>query len=554
MVRLPATLRSTAIVFALALLVRVLFLYATSDHVWPHSALYEGDAPVWVRWAQSLGRGEAFEFDLPMRTPAIAFALHWFVPGILAAAFTLLKLVWCMISAATCAMLFVIVQRELSTRIAWIASMLLCFAFGSYELATSLNNEAPYAFLLVLLLGATVRWIEAPRALLALAIGVLHAVAMLVRAEHALLIAAFLLYAALATRSWRAAGSLVLVPAMAVCVCLPWIWRSHAAAVRFNTIETTPIDFANADPPWTMEAQAVLSSLPAFARQGNFAFIQSVSKSSGKTRVDRVDVNGFFRDKFGYVPEALSTWTLISSKGALDFALANHPASDGGFSLAALQDGFDAQPEWSFGRPSHLRLYNHGYEVGWNWIRADFRAWSRLVLKKFERFFDGVTLGWTAHDLPYGRSSKRAPVDLATPILGNQVCAILIPAVILAGMFLGWRRNLAALCLIVIASKLIVTVAYYGYARQAVSIEPAWFLFAAIAIDALLSRLHCTERTASALGITIIVALLGCEVHSFRGSHAFEIRPKHPEARITRTPEWGPGAFETFDEIELRPR
>ena len=116
MTRTHARLISTIVVFAIAMTVRVLFLYSTNDHAWPHSALYEGDAPVWARWAQALDRGEAFEFDLPMRTPAVAYALHWLVPGVLAAHFTILKLAWCAMSAATCAMLFAIVECEVSAR------------------------------------------------------------------------------------------------------------------------------------------------------------------------------------------------------------------------------------------------------------------------------------------------------------------------------------------------------------------------------------------------------------------------------------------------------
>src|SRR6186713_424667 len=113
MTRARARLLGAAAVFALAMAVRVLFLYATSDRGWPHSAWYEGDAPMWVRWARALERGEPFEFDLPMRTPGVAFLLHW-LPGKLAAPFTALKLAWCALSAATCALLFPIVERAAS--------------------------------------------------------------------------------------------------------------------------------------------------------------------------------------------------------------------------------------------------------------------------------------------------------------------------------------------------------------------------------------------------------------------------------------------------------
>ncbi len=554
MIRVSSSVRNAAIVFAIAMFVRVLFLYSTSDHGWPHSVLYEGDAPVWVRWAQALDRKEVFEFDLPMRTPAIAYALHWLRPEIAAVPFTSVKILWCAISAFTCAMLYAVVARRVSTRAAWIAAGLLCFSFGSYELATSLNNEAPYAFVLVLLIGATLRWAEEPRAHLAIAIGVLHGIALLLRAEHALLLAGFLIWCGFATRNAGSRRSMVLTVAAALAICLPWTWRSHVATKRFNEVETSSIDFGRAVPPWSAQAQDYLRQLPAFARDGNFKHVQFLAQTSAKEHVERADLEEHFAKLFGYVPQSLSEWTLVCSKGALDFALANHPACDGGFARAALLDGTDPDPQFAFGRPSHLKLYNHGYAVGLASIRADFSAWTRLVGKKLERFCAGATLGWSAYDLPYGRASRRWPVDLATPLDANLFCRMVIGLAILGGILLSWRRNIGALCLIVIAYKLLVTVLFYGYARQAVSIAPVFYVFAAIAIDAALVRLACPARLATGLGVGIVLALVGCDIARSRSSNNFDIRAVGKDNRIERTPQWGPGAFETFGEIEILPR
>lgn len=546
-------IRGAFVVFAFALLVRVLFLYSTADHAWPHSVLYEGDAPTWVRWAQALDRGEAFEFDLPMRTPAVAFALRLW-PGVLAEHFTLLKLVWCAISAATCAALFVVVHRELSARVAWIAALLLAFAFGSYELATSLNNEAPYAFVLVLLVGATARFVQEPRVALAVALGILHGIALLLRAEHALILATFLVYALFVLGPRRAWRELALVAASALLVCAPWSLRSHAATVRFNTVESQTIDFEHARPPWNPEARAALEALPAFARQGNFAFLQALHASQTEVPVSRADVDGYFREQFGYVPEPLSEWTLVCSKGALDFALANHPRCDGGFSLAALDDGLGTDPKWAFGRPSHLKLYNHGYAVGWKWIRADPSAWAKLVGRKLERFLAGATQGFSAYDLPYGRALHRSPVDLATPLASRLAWDVAVVLAIGAGLALGRRSTLIALCALVILCKLAITVAFYGYARQAVSIEFALYVPIALLADASLTRLRCPPRLALALGVAAVLSLAACDITSFRGPQRYDIRPTSPTAKFQQDPQWGTGAFETIDEIEILPR
>ncbi len=516
--------------------------------------LYEGDAPTWARWARALDHGEPFEFDLPMRTPAVAFCLHWFVPGAVAAPFTAVKLVWCALSAATCAALFVFVASELSTRAAWIAATMLAFSFGSYELATSLDNEAPYALLVVLIAGWTARFVRGPSFGLAIALGTLHGLALLARAEHALLLALLAGWTLVCDRSARVLASQAALASVALLVCAPWIWRSHVATERFNTLESPPIEFAGAKPPWTPDAQDFLRSLPAFARAGNFAFIQARSSASGKIEVTRADVLNFFREEFDYVPEPLSTWSLVSSKGALDFALANDRSSDGGFSRAALSDAHDADPEFAFGRPSHLKLYNHGFAVGWRSIRADFGGWLALAAKKFERFFDGVTLGFSALDLPFGRANRRAPVDLATPLEARVVWRLAFALAIAAGLAIGSRRRAAVPWLATIGCKLAITLLFYGYARQAVSIAPAFCVCAALALDALVERFASDAKWPRAVGLAIAAALFATDAVVSRGANAFEVRPVRADAKIVPAPEWTSGAFETFDEIEIRPR
>jgi hypothetical protein len=554
MMRAFPAARGALLVFALALAVRALFLFATSDRGWPHSAFYEGDAPVWARWAAALDRGEPFEFDLPMRTPGVAFLLHWATPGNVAPPFTAWKLVWCALGAATCAALFAVVRGTLGSRTAWIAALFATFGFGSYQLATSLNGEAPYALLLVLLVGATARWSEAPRGSLALALGVLHGAALLLRAEHALLLVLFLAWGVLATRSaagWRTSA---LIAAVAVLACAPWSLRSRAAAQRFNAVEEHPVDFALAQPPWSAEAQAFLLSLPAFAREGNFAYAQYLAASSGKSSVELGDLERYFDQRFGYRPEPLAEWTLVSSKGPLDFALANHPASDGGFSRAALLDGLDPAPEFAFGRPSHLKLYNHGYAAGFAWIRADPAAWLGLVGRKLERFFAGAALGWTAWDLPHGRDLRRRPVDLAVPLAPSVLAQACLAACVAAGVWLAGRTTVGALCLIVIAHKLAIAVLFYGYARQAVSIHFAFAVLAAVALDALLARARVPERVAAGSLVALAAVFLAGDVAYVSRSRDFDVRPAHPNAVIGRTPEWGAGAFEAVDEVEILPR
>ena len=64
-------------IFVVALLARVIFLFNSSDRDWPHSIFYEGDAVMWVEWAAALDHNEAFEFNLPIHPPGVAYPIAW---------------------------------------------------------------------------------------------------------------------------------------------------------------------------------------------------------------------------------------------------------------------------------------------------------------------------------------------------------------------------------------------------------------------------------------------------------------------------------------------
>src|ERR1044071_5938520 len=91
-------------VFVLALLVRLLFLFSHGDGDWPHSIYYEGDAPEWIRWAQAIDAGKPYESGLPLRSPGVAHLLQVLGAGEEnLKVFVSYKVLWCVISAATCA-------------------------------------------------------------------------------------------------------------------------------------------------------------------------------------------------------------------------------------------------------------------------------------------------------------------------------------------------------------------------------------------------------------------------------------------------------------------
>jgi len=547
-----------------AFAVRAVFLWRSPDAAWPHAMLYEGDAAVWAAWAQALGRGEPFEADLAFRTPGVAFLLHWL--GLGEGPFLGAKLVWCAVSAATCAATYLVVARWFTRRAALIAATLAALSFGQVVLATSLNNEAPYALLVVLIAGATLSVAALPRWWMCAALGAMHGAAMLLRAEHLALVA---LLAVLGVWLGRGAGvrralaAQAVVVAVAVLACVPWSLRSHAAAQRFNTELAEPLPYDSMWPEWSPEAVAAVEALPAFARAPHFGAICQKALRERWPRVGEAEVRGYF-EALGHVPAAVPEWSLVSFKGPLDFALANDPRADGGFSRAGLSDELDANPAFSFARPSHARLVEHGYAVGLGHITGDPARFAAQAAEKSRRFADGATLGLFATNWPFAAALVREPVDMAVAARGDAAwwrAALL--ALLALGVVVCLRRRGGVVLVAIIAYRLAVTLAFYGYARQSAAIGPVLFAVMAIGADAAISRAaarvlrHDGSQGASPrariVWICIATAVFAVGILASFRAPALLARPSDAAGIIEAAPRWAPNAFESNLRLELAP-
>jgi hypothetical protein len=444
----------------------------------------------------------------------------------------------------------------------------VAFSFGSYVQATSLNGEALYTLTLPLIVMGTL-WISRRPSLIGGAmVGAVHGAAMLIRPEHALLLVMTLGLVAWKRRAdfanWRLAappragvcvGSVV---AAAVCVCLPWSVLTARATARFNTVTAT-IDYDRAQPPWTAEARAVLDGVPAFSRGDNFEYLSFLAQQARQPQITADAVREYFQREFAYLPEPIREWNLVSGQGPLSFALANHAKATGGFSKAGLDARFGPDPALSFGLPSHLYLYNHGYAAGWKWIRENPAAWVRLAGKKLAIFGEGATQGLTAWNAPLGRTGVRRAVDSFTAAAPGWVSLVwrgLLAVVAVAGLVVAVRGRVATVWLLIIAYKVVVTVAFYGYARQAESILPAFAVVLSLGVDVVLGGVVSAaghrvgwKQRAAAVWAVLAVALLGADVWAWR-------RPvtMAPSGDFTPATRWGGGAFESPSDIGLGPR
>ncbi len=573
-----ANLTIALALFLLALAARLIFLFNSPDQDWPHSIFYEGDAPIWVEWATAIDTARPFHFNLPIHPPGVAYLIAWSYDGVRSSGFVGMKLLWCVMSALACSLTYLACVPAMSRRIAITASLMLVFSFNQYLLATSLNSETPYLMLLPMMVLLTLRWLASPARWTLALLGLTHGFALLLRPEHPILmlmLGTWMLLArpgstdvqssAASPSLLRRFGAVAMMGIISLLICLPWTTHAIRSVRAFNTVELDAIRFNLSPVEWTDDAQAAINALPGFARLDNYQFINHWAQRNSIDTLQDADIERFFAQEFGYTPRALSPLVLISNQGPFSFALANHPQTDGGFTRAALAHPLlGPDPSFAFAFPPHNRVFNDGWRVGSAFIRDDPSTWLRNVGRKFERFADGVTSGFGAANLPLNRTGVREPVDMFVSdarlalLWQNALLALIVTGIVLALV----RRMPVTPWLLIILYKLIVTLAFYGYARQGASIAPAFFVFIAIIADVLLSPLDRQQsrmmRFHPAIAIMMCAALLAGDIFfSRRNEQPSIVGQTSPRPELISTPAASeatpkPIPFHAFNRIEIR--
>lgn len=594
-----------AVLAALALATRLLFLAGSGDRAWPHSIFFQGDAVLWVNQAAALATGEPFEDGLPLRSPATAYALAAMGVDGESRDFTAVKIIWCAISALGCGLAFLAFRLEFERPTALAAAGLLAFSYGDYLISTSLNVEGLYRPLLPLIIAATLLFARRGNIPLAVLLGVLHGLGCLMRPEHLIFAVGAGLYfifraigrpqieawgatpdpcgggnsqtgkpnpggrgaamprklSADAGRPWclvlirarRTALNVgVLLTAMFL-ICLPWNLAAWRAVDRYNRETTYRPEQSLSPDRWSPEAIACLNRLPAFARQDNAEYLDHLLGQRPGGWISASDVENAFQEEFGYVPEPISKFFFVTMSGPLNFALANHPRSDGGFTKAALESKYGYATTLNPALPLHLWLINHGHAVGLGAIMSDPGGWLRQVGWKFERFWAGATLGWGAWNLPYGQGGIRRAVDLTTPRSGMARWIQLLWAIpVLIGVGEIVRTGRGGWWLAVLAYKGMVTLLYYGYARQAASIEPVFVLLLVMGTARMVKATTVDRRVSlralPRLSLAAVVILLLLDV-----LHVWMAPRFRPIGTAAPAPRWGPEAFVADAEVLILP-
>lgn len=467
------------VLFAVGFVLRALFVVAGPDGGASWHLAMQGDAPVWQDLAGKLARGlPDEEFQLPWRPPGML----WFTSAVWngdPAAVGLVR--WtCVVFGALVAPLFWLwlVRARVDRTTAFVAGAITAMATNLMLLASGLHVEGVYLALVLatLLLQQTMTAAATRTALLAaLALGALHGVLCLLRAEHVLTFVVLLL---LALRAGAVRSALLVALVAAAAVVTPWQLHANAQVDAYNR---QPIALPQQSLPWDADAMAALRELPTFAQLPTLGFVTDTVRVRGGVRVARADLQ-IVREAYDCEPQALPH-AFVASYGALNFFLANSPEGDGGFSRAALDrapplHGGEAKyppglrrvlprgGQLTLGYPPHLDAVVNGTQKGVAELLADPWGGVGRIAKKAWYALEGASGGIGGHALPIGLSGMRRPVDMVTADgVAAQAWRVFVLGVAAFGL---WRLRRRALLpwLLFAATKLVVVLAYFGYARH----------------------------------------------------------------------------------------
>lgn len=461
-----------AALFALAAVVRVLFLLGTVDRDLPFSIFYYGDSRIYREFALALLRGDVFERGIPLHPPAFAFVLSWVIRSV-GERPTALRAVLAIAGAAMVPMTYLLGRMIWNRTVGVIAALLATYSFGLCVLSVSANVETIYipllcaeALLLILLGGALASPGRRSALTLTIALGVVLGISTLTRAEHLGHVALFPAALAIGWPSipWRrVALSTAGITVIGLVAIVPWSIHNHDALARFNA----------ANP--------------------------------------------------GLV-EPLPTWVGVSGAGPLNFALANNGRTDGGFHVDAVVAEM-GQGQIDLRDPEQADLYLHGLRRGFAFLVGEPSAAASLLARKMALASDAFSLGFGLSNWPGGLVGKRRPVDVFTPnrAIWKPIALILLvygvwvsrPVLRRAGML--WMTTLFVVA---------VTLATFGYARFFLCVAPFVFLFQAVALVEVVSRLRTFARRRAvallgavlALALTIELAVAVSQPRNFRAS------------------------------------
>lgn len=503
-----------ALLVALAWVHRLAFLASNLDRSWGFTIFYEGDAETFYNYARALISGRPYDAGIPFHPPGFAYALSLVHRLVGAGApndpvpHLAVKMCMALLGSLPVGLTYLLARPLLGHASALLGAVLLGYSFSAYVVSVAPVSESLYMTLLLLSLVVwSYRVLGLPRSgphPSPLATGRRAGSAAgtgrgVVAVDMAWSVGLGLILGALSLT--RAEGVLIAATMLAITASLAWTGRGHRRPGGTWTWLGITAGFVIALTPWTLRNAKVL---------------------------DQVNIS-----LGGQIAEPLPTFVPVTAYGPLNFALANHPGATGSFSRELLTSGLQ-EATLDLRDPQHLEYFLHGYRYGTEYLRNHPADALRLVLAKWRLYLDTLRNGYTQWNLPAGLHGVRRPVDAfvsdRSVLLWTHLAAWIL------GVFVLWRpgrgtpangpRRWLAISILPIACGLVVTAAFFGYARLGTILLP--FLYPTMAFGlvtitqrAIVPRLPVALRRSRLWWVPMAILLL-LELWGATGNRNYE--------------------------------
>jgi len=438
--KIDSSVRIAVGLFLVAWVLRWLALSADPYGKFFFNVFYHGDTERYLSYAEAITKGENYDQGLPFHPPLLGWVISFLYDKVEARDFLGVKRVLLFFEALSIPLLYLIGRRLYGELAAVVGALFVAASFSQIIFATSINVESLYVPLLLASILFSLRGAGDRKASSWILAGMAGGLASLLRAEH--------------------------VPFLGLQAI--WIFVSSPGERALSRERLRP--------PALLAAAAMAVILPWSVR--NFFAIRNYQAAHP-----------------GELAESIPPFALVTQYGPFNFALANHSSSDGSFD-PVFPGSREPIEKIDLANPRHLDLYIHGYSRGLDyWIREPFGA-ARLIGRKLRLAAGGFSHGLLSRDWPAGLVGVRRPVDAFVPKR-----SLLIPFWLtlgVAGAWLAWRRNRTGtgLLLMVVNHRIVVTIAFFGYARGGALLFPIAALWGGLAIAALLGPRAVDEEGA----------------------------------------------------------
>lgn len=435
---------------AFAFALRAAFILGSMDRDWPFSIFFYGDSQHFRAAAEALAAGRLYDEGIPYHPPLYPLALGglFSLLGGPAAGAVTYKLVMAALNALGVALGWRWLRATVGEAWGDLGGALLAGAFGWYLCSANFCSEAFYIPLLAGTLWLLARAGGRLGARETVMLGVLTGLGTLTRAEHFTL----MLFIAAA---WWTVRDRERPP------------REHLRAWAIAGVVAIALIA-----PWTVR---------------NWIRLGEWNDAHPRAPLPRL------------VP--------VTIYGPVNFALANHPGSDGGFDPAPLAT-VGGNGSIDLEDPAQRELMLDGYRVGRRWMAEHPAEATALLGRKVARWMDGLRVGWGARALPGGDTGRRPPVDLFVPDGGAWLEWLLAIALVAGGVLAARAKEAPArIALAVMVHRLLVTLVFFGYARGMMIVLPAAFGLILLALRRALPKANPRVVRGIALAVAALLAI-----------------------------------------------